>query len=178
MPMLTADDSVLLVVDMQGRLLPAIADHAALLHRAVTLSRAARLLEVPVLATEHWADKLGPTDPALTPHLQGVVHKKHFDASREEHVLQALPAGRDRILLMGTEAHVCVLQTGLGLAERGYRPVLVGDCIGSRRHEDRQGAWDRWAHHGLERISSEMAIFEWLQTPEHPMFRQVLALIT
>lgn len=178
MATLTAAASVLLVVDMQTRLLPAIADHDELVGRAATLAQAARLLDVPVLATEHWAEKIGPTHPDLLPHVEQVVHKKHFDAAREDGIVSALPEGRPRVLLMGTEAHVCVLQTGLGLAAHGFEPVLVGDCIGSRRHEDRQAAWDRWAHHGLERVSAEMAMFEWLETPAHPKFRDVLALIT
>ncbi|WP_341667553.1 isochorismatase family protein [Alcaligenes sp. SDU_A2] len=177
MPVLTAHQSLVLIVDMQTGLLPAIADHAALLDRAGKLAQAARLLGVPVFATEHWADKIGPTDRSLTPHLDQVLHKKHFDATREVDFLPALPVGRPRVLLLGTEAHICVLQTGLGLKERGYEPVLVGDCVGSRRHEDRQAAWDRWAQHGLERVSAEMAMFEWLEIPSNPAFRQVLALV-
>ncbi len=177
MPVLTAHQSQVLIVDMQTGLLPAIADSQALIERAGKLAQAARLLGVPVLATEHWADKIGPTDPALAPHVDHVLHKKHFDATRETDFLPALPVGRPRVLLMGTEAHICVLQTGLGLKERGYEPVLVGDCVGSRRQEDRQAAWDRWAYHGLERVTAEMAMFEWLEIPSHPAFKQVLSLI-
>ena len=177
MPVLTAHQSQVLIVDMQTGLLPAIADGQALLDRAGKLAQAARLLGVPVLATEHWADKIGPTDPALASHVDQVLHKKHFDATREADFLPALAVGRPRVLLLGTEAHICVLQTGLGLKERGYEPVLVGDCVGSRRLEDRQAAWDRWACHGLERITAEMAMFEWLEIPSNPAFKQVLALI-
>ncbi|MGO3131217.1 MAG: isochorismatase family protein [Alcaligenes sp.] len=177
MPVLNAHQSFVLIVDMQTGLLPAIADHQALVERAGKLAQAARLLGVPVLATEHWAGKIGPTDPALLPHVDKVLHKTHFDATREPDFLPALPVGRTRVLLLGTESHVCVLQTGLGLREHGYDPVLVGDCVGSRHSESRQAAWDRWAMHGLERVSAEMAMFEWLETPMNPVFKQVLALI-
>lgn len=177
MPVLNAHQSFVLIVDMQTGLLPAIADHQALVERAGKLAQAARLLGVPVLATEHWAGKIGPTDPALLPHVDTVLHKTHFDATREPDFFPALPVGRTRVLLLGTESHVCVLQTGLGLKEHGYDPVLVGDCVGSRHTESRQAAWDRWAMHGLERVSAEMAMFEWLETPASPAFKQVLALI-
>ncbi|HLR78676.1 MAG TPA: isochorismatase family protein, partial [Burkholderiaceae bacterium] len=90
---------------------------------------------------------------------------------------QILPVGRHKVLLIGTEAHVCVLQTGLGLARQGYSPVLVADCIGSRRPADKDAALARWAARGLESITLEMALFEWLQTPAHPAFRDVLALV-
>src|SRR5690606_35257243 len=101
----------------------------------------------------------------------------HFDGCREPGFTDSLPRERGRVLLMGTEAHVCVLQTGLGLAAAGYEPLLVSDCVGSRRAEDRLAACQRWRHHGLESVTLEMAMFEWLETPAHPKFREVLALI-
>lgn len=177
MSTLRAHESCVLVVDMQTGLLPAIADHAMVLSRARRLARAAGLLDVPVIATEHWADKIGPTDPSLQGLIQRVVHKTHFDASREAEFHAAVPTGRHRVLLIGTEAHVCVLQTGLGLADMGYAPVLVSDCIGSRSPADKAAALGRWAQHGLEAVSSEMALFEWLESPAHPAFRQVLSLV-
>jgi len=162
---------------MQTGLLPAIAEHQNVLGAACRLARAARLLDVPVIATEHWPDKIGSTDAAMQDLLDKVVSKTHFDATRESDFHAALPAGRHKVLLIGTEAHVCVLQTGLSLADMGYSPVLVTDCIGSRHADDKTAASTRWAQRGLEQISSEMALFEWLETPAHPSFRDVLALV-
>lgn len=177
MTTLRAHDSFVLVIDMQTGLLPAIADHQNVLSAACRLAQAARLLNVPVIATEHWADKIGPTEASMQGLLDRVVSKTHFDATREADFHAALPVGRHKVLLIGTEAHVCVLQTGLGLADLGYSPVLVTDCIGSRDVTDKTAASTRWAQRGLEQISSEMALFEWLETPAHPSFRDVLALI-
>ncbi len=174
---MSTHDSMVLLVDMQAALLPAIHESDALLARAASLLKAAQLLGVPVFATEHCADKLGGTSPALRPLVDHVVHKTHFDATREPDFQPQLPTGRSRVLLLGTEAHVCVLQTGLGLARLGLQPVLVTDCIGSRRPFDCRAACERWADHGLERISAEMAMFEWMASPAHPQFRDVLALI-
>uniref|UniRef100_UPI00333EBEC7 isochorismatase family protein n=1 Tax=Castellaniella defragrans TaxID=75697 RepID=UPI00333EBEC7 len=176
-PLLEARHSLLLIVDMQAKLLPAIHDTEALRARAVRVAQAARLLEVPVWATEHWPDKIGATHADLALHIDQVVAKTHFNACREPGFADSLPRQRPRVLLAGTEAHICVLQTGLGLAAAGYQPVLLADCIGSRRESDRQAACERWRHHGLEILTAEMALFEWLATPAHPRFRDVLALV-
>ena len=177
MPTLSTHDSMILLVDMQSALLPAIHDSERVLACAERLVRAAQLLGVPVVATEHCADKIGATDPTLRRWVDHVIHKTHFDATRESHFRPDLPTGRTNVLLIGTEAHVCVLQTGLGLAGIGLNPILVADCVGSRRLDDQHAAGLRWSHYGLEQITSEMAMFEWLETPAHPQFKEVLALI-
>lgn len=177
MPLLSTHDTLVLVVDMQAKLLPAIAGHEDLLGRAGRLLAAARLLGVPVVATEHWAQKIGATHPALASSIDHIIHKTHFDATRENHFLPEIPKGRRQVLLIGTEAHVCVLQTGLGIARLGLSPILVTDCVGSRRDLDKTTACKRWEHHGLEQVTAEMAMFEWLETPSHPQFPEVLALI-
>lgn len=175
--LLTTGSSALLIVDMQEKLLPAIQDTDALRGRVARLARAARRLSVPVWATEHWPEKIGATHPDLALHIERTVAKTHFNACREAVFLESWPAGRSRVLLTGTEAHICVLQTGLGLAQAGYEPVLVTDCIGSRRASDWAAACERWRRYGLETVTSEMAIYEWLETPAHPAFRDVLALV-
>lgn len=175
--LLSADTSLLLIVDMQEKLLPAIQDADALCIRVGRLAQAARLMSVPVMATEHWPEKIGPTHAGLLLPDDSVVTKTHFNACREPKFLQDWPEGRRRVLLTGTEAHICVLQTGLGLAQAGYDPVLVVDGVGSRRPADLQAACHRWRRYGLETITSEMAMYEWLETPANPAFRQVLSLV-
>jgi nicotinamidase-related amidase len=175
--LLTAHRSLLLIVDMQDKLLPAIDDAQALVQRVARLAQAARLLSVPVWATEHWRDKIGATDPSLASHADRIQAKTHFNACREPDFLPHWPHGRTRVLLTGTEAHICVLQTGLGLAQAGYRPVLVRDGVGSRRSADHEAALRRWRYYGLETITAEMALYEWLETPAHPAFRDVLRLV-
>ncbi|MCQ9617123.1 isochorismatase family protein [Paenalcaligenes niemegkensis] len=177
MALLTAHQSVVLVIDLQEKLLPAIDGHEALLQRTQRFITGVRECSVPVIATEHWPDKMGSTHPALQSLIDTTVAKQHFDATREQAVLDSLPSERHQVLLIGAEAHICVLQTGLSLAQAGYTPILVVDVIGSRLESSRQAAIDRWRHHGLEIVNTEMALFEWLETPANPAFKKILPLL-
>ncbi len=176
--MLTLDQrsSTLLVVDLQARLMPAIEGAAAVLANAKRLVEAARLLEVPVLATEQNPGGLGPTVPDLAPAPAAVVPKMTFDAVRSAGFLDRLAAGHAAVVA-GCEAHVCVLQTVLGLRAAGRAVYVVRDAVGARRPESKATALERMARHGAEIVTTEMVIFEWLGTAEHPRFRAALALI-
>ncbi len=174
---LACHDSMVLLVDMQTGLLPAIEGSDALVGRVERLLMAARHLGIPVVATEHCADKIGATDERIASLVDDVLHKVHFDATREPDTIRRLPVGRHNVLVVGTEAHVCVLQSALGLVHSGLNPWLVADCVGSRRESDRAAALQRWLAGGGNILSSEMAMFEWLGSANHPAFREVLALV-
>ena len=84
---------------------------------------------------------------------------------------------RRDIVVAGCEAHVCVMQTALGLLDAGRRVYLVRDAVGSRRSESKETAVSRLARHGAEIVTTEMVVFEWLGSAEHPRFRDIIALI-
>ena len=174
---LTAADGVLLLVDLQQRLMPAIYDHETVLARAVRPPRAARLLDVPVFATEQNPAGLGPTVPPLAAYPQKIVSKTAFSAVGDPDFSSLLPAGAGEIVVAGCEAHVCVLQTVLGLLGAGYRVVVAADAVGSRNPADRAAAIDRARQHGAEIVTSEMVLFEWLRDAQHPKFREVQKLL-
>ena len=176
--MLTIDPrrSALLVIDFQARLMPAIADGAAVVANARRLIEAAEMLDVPVLVTEQNAKGLGATIPQLAPGKDGVFHKTSFDSCRMPGFLDRLP-DRSDLVVAGCETHVCVLQTALGLIDAGKRVWLVRDAVGSRRAESKETAIRRLERHGAEIVTAEMVVFEWLQTAEHPRFRDALALV-
>jgi nicotinamidase-related amidase len=167
--------SALLVVDFQARLMPSIHEGEAAVANARRLLAAAKLLEVPILFTEQNPKGLGPTVSGLADGHR-VFEKQHFDACREPGFAETLP-GSQSIVVAGCEAHVCVLQTVLGLIDLGRRVYLVRDALGSRRPESKETAISRMEGHGAEVVTTEMVVFEWLATAQHPRFRDALQLL-
>lgn len=176
MPAIPRTGAALLLVDFQARLMPAIEAGEARLAEALRLARAARLLGVPVLATEQNPAGLGGTAPVLAAEADHVLAKMHFDATRAEGFDALIGAART-LVVAGCETHVCVMQTVLGLRARGLRVCVAADAVGSRRAESRARGLDRMAAEGAEIVTAEMAIFEWLEHCEHPRFRDALKLV-
>ena len=177
--MLTVDPrtSMLVVIDFQTRLTPVIDGAASVVANARRLLDAATLLGVPALFTEQNPKGLGPTVAELAPDPPSiVVRKMTFDCCRSPEFMLRVPADR-AVVVAGCEAHVCVLQTALGLIDRGRRVFVVRDAIGSRRRESKEAAIARMARHGVEIVTAEMVVFEWLGTAEHPRFKEAAALI-
>ncbi|WBY01852.1 isochorismatase family protein [Ramlibacter tataouinensis] len=197
--LLDAEDSQLVLVDYQQRLMPAIHDGAAVIANALRLAQAAQLLDVPSWGTEENPAGLGPLDASLTPLLGKVLPKMAFSAAQDlaprlrppargpqgnarslpRHLQkQAAPEpGRNSIVLAGCEAHVCLLQTALELLEDEFEVWVVTDACSSRTERNRDAAFDRLAGAGCELVTTEMVVFEWLRSAEHPRFRQALALV-
>jgi isochorismate hydrolase len=105
-----------------------------------------------------------------------LVHKQFFDACREEGFLDRVPADAN-VVVAGCESHVCVGQTVLGLLQASRKTYLVRDALGSRHAEDKETAIRRMERQGAEIVTTEMVVFEWLQTADAPQFRQSVALI-
>lgn len=195
--LLDVNDSQLVLVDYQARLMPAIHDSARVLDRARLVARMAALLKVPVFGTEQNPLKLGNNDETLRALCSHTLSKMHFNACAEGLVERlrapASPAGNARslpkhlqkkpaperhtIVIAGVEAHVCLLQTALGLIDEEFDVWVVTDACGSRNERDRDAAFDRLASAGAELVSAEMVAFEWLGGADHPHFREALALI-
>ena len=174
---MSAKRAVLLIVDFQARLMPAIDGGDTVLANARKLLDAASILDVPTVFTEQNAKGLGPTVAGLAPaDAARVQHKMSFDAVRAGGFLERVPKNR-AVVVAGCEAHVCVLQTALGLIEAGRKLYLVRDAVGSRRAESKETAIRRLEKHGAEIVTTEMVLFEWLETAEHPRFREVLKLV-
>ena len=175
MPLLSAGNAMLVVIDFQAKLMPAIHDGETVLLNAGRLAEAARLLDVPAVLTEQYPRGLGATVPALA-EVAPAVTKMSFDACAEPAFLEAV-AGDRELVVCGCEAHVCVGQTVLTLLEHRRRVVVVADAIGSRVPLSREIALQRMASHGAEIVTTEMVLFEWLRSAEHPQFRTVSKLI-
>ena len=172
--------SLLLLIDFQMRLLPAIEQGEARVARARLLLDVARLLGVPVLASEQYPKGLGPTVSALREHLAAseILDKLTFSCGREARLREAiLSSGRDQLILADVETHVCVLQTALDVRAQGLQPFVVADATGARDEQRRQLGFERMRAEGVRIVHSEMVIFEWLQQAGTDLFRKVAPLL-
>lgn len=174
--MLLTPASRLCVVDLQGRLLAAVQGRDGVLARCVALAKAAALLGVPAAATEQNPAGIGPTVPELAAHIPTVFGKATFDAARAPGFLDWARGGGP-VVLAGTETHVCVLQTALGLKAAGLDVACVADACGSRRPSDHAAALARLSAAGVAVLTTEMVLFEWLGRYDRAEFRPVLSLI-
>ena len=176
--MLTIDParSALLMIDYQARLMPAIDQADLRLAQAARLIRAAEVLGLPRHVTEQNPAKLGGTVPDLDLAPGKALVKMDFDATRDPAIAAAL-TGDHALVVSGCEAHVCVLQTVLGLRAMGRQVYVVADACGSRLEANRQAALTRMALHGAEVVTTEMVLFEWLGTAAHPAFKALMPLI-
>jgi nicotinamidase-related amidase len=169
--------SAVILVDAQEKLVSAMAEPDSVLGRAELVLRVANRLGLPVLATEHCPGSLGPTLAPLARHIPAGsrVEKRHFDGAAEPGVLERVRAlGRPTLALLGREAHVCLMQTALGLKQAGFAVAVIADAVASRNPADRTLALARLARNGIEVVSAEMAIFEWLEAAGTPEFREIL----
>ncbi|MBK8158002.1 MAG: hydrolase [Rhodospirillaceae bacterium] len=178
--LLKRDNSQLLVVDMQERLAPAIDDIAGVAARCGILLQGAAELAVPVLISEQYRKGLGATLPTLLA-LAGkhqAFEKVEFSCFANPLLRAALTKvpGRNTIIC-GTEAHVCVLQTALEMREAGHEVSLVADAVGSRRAESKSVAIARMRAAGIDVVTSEMVLFEWLRTAAAAEFKAISRLI-
>lgn len=177
-----AADSVLVLIDYQERLMPAMDDGAAVVAKAVFLARVARELDVPVVATVQNPSRLGPSVDPLPELIDETVEKMSFagcgpDLDAALGRRGALRGGTSEIVIAGCETHVCLLQSALGLLEAGRRVWVVADACGSRRPADREAALERLRAAGAVIVTAEMVAVEWLATAAHPRFKAVSALV-
>jgi nicotinamidase-related amidase len=198
--LLDAEFSQLVVVDYQARLMPAIFDGPQILTNAIRLAQAAKLLQVPIWGTEQNPSKLGENPPELRALCQRTLAKMQFSGVEEglgewlrppvkapvgnarslpKHLQKPsnTPTERTSIAIAGCEAHVCLLQTALHLLEDEFDVWVVTDACGSRTERNRDAAFDRLAGAGAELVTTEMVVFEWLGSAEHPQFKSVQSLI-
>jgi nicotinamidase-related amidase len=176
------DHSVLLVVDVQAKLAPHILDHEALGDRIAALMQAAKRFRIPRLATEHCAEQIGPLVEALRGEfeLNEIFGKTRFGATDHREFLDRLgQTGRRQVVVAGIEAHVCVMQTSLGLAAHDYDVFVVADAVGSRgeRQADRGLALERLRKAGCTLVGTETVLFEWTRAGDDAAFRDVLKLV-
>ncbi|MEH6356368.1 MAG: isochorismatase family protein [Marinobacter sp.] len=174
--LMRSEHSTLLLIDVQEKLMPAIANGQAVVSQCVTLAKIAGLLNVPVLATEQLPAKLGPNLKTVKELCHLTLAKHHFDACSDG-LVKELPEGRPHIIIAGCETHVCLMQTALSLVDAGYSLWVVADATGSRKEFDRDVALDRLSACGAHIVTVEMVAFEWMRHCKNTAFKEVQRLI-
>lgn len=179
--LLTRNTCALVVVDLQEPFLNAVHERARLLNNVLLLVRAARLLEVPVLATVQYQARLGGVVDALAEALGGhanPVDKRCFSCAGSEPFVQTLArTGRQQVLLCGVETHICVSQTAHDLLASGYQVHVAADAVGSRTLEKHKLGMERIRDAGARPCAAEAAVYEWLATADDPAFKEILPLV-
>ncbi|CCQ74395.1 hydrolase [Magnetospira sp. QH-2] len=178
--LMRVDRSALLVIDIQERLLPTMSDPTSVVENGAKLITAAGLLGVPKLISEQYPKGLGPTVPAITNVLGDaeVRNKISFSCGRDQGWSEAFTAlDRSQAIVIGIEAHVCVMQTVADLLDSGVAVFLVADAVSSRRPENHRLACERMARAGAQVVSTEMVLFEWLREAGTPVFKDIQKLL-
>jgi nicotinamidase-related amidase len=175
--LMNREDSALLVVDAQVKLLEVIPQRARIVWNIRRLLDAAAALGVPVAATEQYPDKLSPTVPELLERIGSAPAKMCFSACVCGDIFERWrDDSRYRVLVCGIEAHVCIMQSVFDLAAAGFEPYVAVDAVGSRYTIDQETALRRMESAGIILTSTEAAIFEWCRTADRPEFKKISAL--
>ncbi len=173
-------NAVVALVDIQKNHYSTVFDGDARLDKAVRFIKATRILDVPVVWTEHYPRVFGPTLRPLAdvlwrltpiPKLAfGCFGEPAFEKAIQEH-------GRGVLYLLGTETHICILQTGLQALERGMGVVVMTDCVTARGRNDHDMAIERLKAAGALLGTWESVVYEWMKGGDHPMFKRILSLV-
>lgn len=177
---LEAGSSVLIVIDVQEKLAARMAERETVIASVKPLVVAARRLAIPILVTEQYPRGIGPTTPELVAALgeeYRPIEKLSFGCTGEPAFLARFEAlRRDHAVLCGMESHVCVLQTALGLLEKGCAVHVAADAVCSRSVENRRTALDLMRQAGAAVTCWETVVFQWLGKAGTQEFKDLLPL--
>lgn len=174
--LLNKEDSLLWLIDVQEKLIPAVLNSNELISQCEWLLKLARKMSVPVLVSEQYPKGLGTTVPPLNTYFEQheCVDKVHFSCMSDGNCVSRLQqVNKKQIILMGIEAHVCVLQTALEMKQRDYEVFVVVDAVSSRGKHDLKYGLKRMLEAGVHLITAEMVFFEWIRAAGTPEFKEL-----
>ncbi len=175
--LMSRHDTAMLVVDVQEKLLPHIRGHRRLVWNVQRLLDAVEALDIPVAATEQYPRGLGATIPELVGRFREIPSKLTFSCGECAELFQRwADSGRSKILVVGIEAHVCVMQTVMDLMHEGFLAYVAVDAVGSRFDLDLQTALRRMEFSGAVLTTTEATLFEWAEVAGTAEFKTVAAL--
>jgi len=174
------ENTALLVIDIQERLFPLIWEHEKLTRNVPILIEGMKVLGIPVFVTEQYVKGLGQTIPEIAACLTGIerIEKMSFSCCDESRFMMDLASsGKENIIIAGIESHVCVLQTVLDLVKNAYHPIVVEDCISSRKPNDKLIAIVRMRSEGAIITTYEAILFELLRYSGGETFKAISKLV-
>ncbi len=178
--MFTIDNTILLLIDVQGQLAQLMVEKAKLFKSFEILIQGLKILEVPIIWMEQIPKKLGPTTKAVSKYLtdEEPIEKFSFSCCGEPRFMDAFKkAGRTQVLLTGIETHICVFQSGYDLIQQGCEVQVVKDCTSSRTKENKDVGIQRIVQSGGQVTCVEMLFFELLRAARGDKFKQIIKLI-
>lgn len=176
------ESSQIIVVDIQQKLAPHLADAQAMIEASTMILQGAQLFDIPITIAEQYPQGLGESVAQILPFKkQNVFSKTSFSCFGDDALSTALlkkkSEGRNTLIVVGCEAHVCVLQTVIDALEHHFRVAVISDAVASRKLADKELAEKRLSLAGAEYLSSEMLLFEWTQSKQALQFKQISALV-
>ena len=178
--MLKAEKTVLIVVDVQGKLAQLMYEKQSLFENLRKIIKGIQVLGIPILWVEQNPEGLGPTIPEVSELLVDIepISKSSFSSCRNKRFIKTLKAAnRNQVLVVGIEAHVCVYQTSMDLVDLGYEVEVVEDAVSSRTLSNKKVALQKMRDAGVSLTSTEMALFELLGVAEGEQFREILNIV-
>lgn len=174
------NQSQLVIVDMQTKLSSVMAEHiAVVVKNCGIVLESAFLLGIPTIFTEQYPKGLGHTIPELSQYMAGkkAVNKTTFSCCGEPSFNRQLLGDHDQVILVGMEAHICVLQTALDLLVQGKTVFVIEDAVISRNPENKRNALNRMREAGVIISNTESLVFEWLGVAEGDAFKKISQLV-
>lgn len=180
MNLLNKKDCLVLIIDIQEKLVKAVKDKS-IVENAVKLVQAANVFEIPVIATEQYPKSLGSTDESLEENFSDdtkIFEKTAFSVLKEDGFYDCLKSyNKKQIIICGIEAHICVHQTAADLVKKGFDVYFVKDASGSRNEFEFMTGIERMMTNGVKITSLETTLFELLETSKNPVFKEIQQLI-
>jgi len=174
------EKAILVLIDIQERLFPLISDHEKLSKSIPILAEGMQALGIPVIVTEQYVKGLGQTIPEVAEKVRGIerIEKSSFSCCDEpKFMMELASSGKEYVIVAGIESHVCVMQTVTDLQHSGYHPVVVEDCISSRKPNDKAMAIERMRSEGVIVTTCEAILFELLRHSGGETFKAISKLI-
>lgn len=175
-----AEDTAAVFIDFQEKLMPAIEEREKIIETAAVFAKGLREIGIPIAVTQQYTKGLGETIPEMKEALGDFqpIEKTSFSALGSEDFVEWLKAqGKSTLLICGAEAHICVLQSIIDLAQGGFRVFIVADCVGSRKNANRDYGIERAVQEGAFVTTCEAALFELVRGAGTPHFKAISKLV-